>query len=336
MKNQPRVSLIITNYNGARYITQCLDSIFKSSLSDCEVIFVDDGSTDKSREILQNYKNHPRLKLIFQKENQGPAKARNQGAGKAQGEYLFFLDVDTKIEKDCPRTIVSKFEQNKKIGALQAKLIQAKTGNIETAGHFLSFLGFPYEIRDSEVENHHNKEREIFGARSAAFAIRKNLFEKIGCFDEDYFIYGEDTDLSWRVWLSGFHVIFLPQAKVFHFGKSSLNPKTEWRLFYEGAKNNTNYILKNASLRIIFSILPLHLLGWFILSLKLILQGRFSSAIWIYKGFWWNIINLPKTVHKRKMVNRYRDKNSKVENILFGNLKIHNLLKKGFKWFREI
>ena len=208
MKNQPRVSLIITNYNGARYITQCLDSIFKSSLSDCEVIFVDDGSTDKSREILQNYKNHPRLKLIFQKENQGPAKARNQGAGKAQGEYLFFLDVDTKIEKDCPRTIVSKFEQNKKIGALQAKLIQAKTGNIETAGHFLSFLGFPYEIIDSEVENHHNREREIFGARSAAFAIRKNLFEKIGCFDEDYFIYGEDTDLSWRVWLSGFHVIF--------------------------------------------------------------------------------------------------------------------------------
>lgn len=336
MNNQPFISIIIANYNGERYLYQCLNSIIASSFSDHEIIFVDDGSTNKSRKILENYQKNPQIKLIFQKENQGPAKARNKGAVLAQGKYLFFLDIDTEIEKDCLKTIVAKFEEDKMLGAIQTKLIQAKTGKMETAGHFLSFFGFPYEIGVQENSKNHNQERVIFGARSAAMAICKDVFEKISGFDGDYFIYGEDTDLSWRVWLAGYKVIFLPQSTVYHLGKSSLTEKTKYRIFYEGAKNNTMNLLKNAEFLTLLWILPLHILAWIFLSLKLISQRRLLMAVWIYRGLRWNLKNIRKTLMKRKHISSLTIENNQVMNIIFGSLNIRQLFLKGLQWFSRI
>ncbi|PJE68820.1 hypothetical protein COU96_02840 [Candidatus Shapirobacteria bacterium CG10_big_fil_rev_8_21_14_0_10_38_14] len=320
MKNKPVISIIIPCFNAEKYIKKCLDSILQSKYLNHEIILVDDNSNDKTKEILTKYKKSKKIKAFFLNKNSGPAKARNYGARKARGKYLLFLDIDTEIDEHCLKQVVEKFEQNKKLGAVQASL--------DTAGHFLTFFGFPYEVR--------SKQRLIFGARSAGMGIRKDLFEKIGGFDEDYFIYGEDTDLSWRVWLAGHEVHYLPEAKVYHFQKSSLNKKTGYRIFYEGAKNNTQNILKNAPATILLWMLPFHILAWLFLSLKLLGQKRGQHAISIWRGLGWNLKNLKKTLVKRKTIAGYTNPNNQCRQIMFGEINLKALFSKGWRWFWHV
>jgi len=336
MIQKPIISIIIPCFNGEKYIKGCLDSVLRSGFKNFEIIIINDGSTDKSGEILKEYQNHPKIKICSFQNNFGPAKARNSGAEKAKGKYLIFLDIDTEIETDCLRAVVRAFEQNPKMGALQAKIIKGRGNKIDAAGHFLTFFGFPYEIGGGEKEKNHNERRLILGARSAAMAVRKKVFRKIGGFDEDYFIYGEDTDLSWRVWLVGYQIYYLPQAKVYHFTKSSLTPKTEYRIFYQGSKNQTLNLLKNAPLTLLIWILPLHVLAWTLLSLKLLFQGRSKLAVSIYQGVWWNLVNFQETVKKRRRVLSERSPHPLYPKIIFGRPGLKQLFLKGRRWFKDV
>lgn len=336
MEKQTILSIIIPCFNAEKFIGNCLDSILKSGFQDYEIIIVDDGSSDKSRKILKNYECLSQIRIFYLDQNQGPAKARNLGVKNSLGKYLFFLDIDTEIGRNVLEIITDKLEKDQKVGAFQVKLIKGKSQKIDTAGHFLSFSGFPYEIGVGEAEGEHNQETLIFGGRTAGLAIRKELFEKINGFDEDYLIYGEDTDLCWRVWLAGCEVYYLPQAKVYHFPKSSLTKKTKYRIFYEGAKNNTGNILKNANLGMLFWMLPIHLLGWVFISFKLILQKRFRSAVWIYHGLWWNLKNFTKVSKKRKEMACSTAKNNEASKIMFGKISFRKLFTKGWRWLTDV
>lgn len=336
MKGDVVISIIIPCFNAEKFIRGCLDSILQSRFGNFEVVVVDDDSKDKSREILKNYERLPQIRIFYLDKNQGPAKARNLGVKNSSGKYILFLDADTEIETNCLEAVVDKLERDQKVGALQTKLMRGKGRKIDAAGHSLSFFGFPYEIGVGEDESAHNRETVIFGARSAGMGIRKDLFLKIGGFDEDYFIYGEETDLSWRVWLAGHEVHYFPKAKVYHFQKSTLSEKTKYRIFYEGAKNNTSNILKNAPLSILFWMLPLYLLGWVVVGLNLILQKRFRSATWIYRGVWWNLTNLGETIKKRGVAKGFVEKDNRCTEIMFGPLNLKQLLAKGQEWLKTI
>ena len=342
MGKKPIFSIIIPCFNGKKYIGQCLKSIAENTQGETnsiETIVIDDASTDGSREwlrsISQGNKKMP-LRVIFNDKNVGPAQSRNIGAKIARGRYFLFLDADTEIEKGIFAAFLTAFQKDAKIGAIQAKLLLGKTGKIDAAGHFLSPFGFPYEIGVKEKNIKHNTTKLIFAGRSAALAIRKDVFDKIGGFDQDYLIYGEDTDLCWRVWLAGYKIIFLPQAKVYHFTKSSLGPKTNYRIFYEGAKNNTANLLKNAPAKKLLWLFPLHLLGWAIISLKLIFQKKWEMAGWVWKGLFWNFINMGKIRHKRKSICQFATADNQAAAIMFGKITIKKLLKKGWRWFKHV
>ncbi len=320
---KPLISIIIPVFNGLKYLPNCLNSIFASNYPFYEVIIIDDHSTDGTKKYLKNlqssttnFQNNIRLKTLFNHRNLGAAQSRNLGAAIADGAYLLFLDVDTQLTPDCLQQIVAKFQSNPKLGALQAQL--------DTGGHFLTPLGFPYEI---EVND---QERLIFGARSAGLAIRKDLFKHIGGFDSDYLIYGEDTDLSWRVWLAGYQIIYFPSAKLHHFQKSSFTPRN---LFYQGPKNSLHNILKNAPLTIIIWMVPLHILGWLFISFKLIFQARLTLAIRIYQGLVWNFVNLKKIAFKRRRISQFKTTNSLP---LFGTIKPYYLIIKGLNWIKNV
>jgi len=332
---RPLISVIIPCFNAEKYIQRCLNSLLNSTFKRNEIIIIDDHSQDKTVTILKQYQQkNPRIKTLFLKKNVGPAKARNLASRLAQGKYLLFLDIDTEIDKDCLKQVATAFLKNNRLGALQVKILLNSTNRLDTAGHFLSPFGFPYEIGVNEKEKKYFQRRLIFGARSAGMAVRKKVFQEIGGFDEDYFIYGEETDLSWRIWLAGYQILFLPSAKIKHFPKSSLNKQTAFRVLYEGAKNNTSNIIKNASLGILIWMLPLHIFVWFIISLKFILQGKFSSAGWIYKGLWWNLKNINQTIKKRKKV--IRAKRTNIDKIIFGKITARKLFDKGFSWFKNV
>jgi len=284
------ISIIIPHYNSSQYLKKCLQSINQSTFKSYEIISLSDDS------------------------RQGPAKLRNIGAQKAKGKILFFLDVDTTIQPDSLQKIITAFKKHPHVSAFHPQ--------IDASGHFLSPLGFPYEIIT-------NKFQPIFGAKSAALAIKKKVFNQINGFDPDYFIYSEDTDLCWRLWLAGYSLYTLPSVKITHFGKSSLASS---RLFYHSPKNSLLTLLKNAPFKILLWILPLHLLTWLLISLKLLFQAKFYFCLMIHRGLFWNLTNLPQTIKKRRQI----PNKSLPLSLLFGPLKLKSTFKKGLKWFKSL
>jgi len=331
MNRDVYVSVIIPVYNGSKYIANCIESVLRSRYMKYELIIIDDCSTDNTSQIVNNQVVTEKLIYIRNKENLGPAKSRNLGVKESKGSLAIFLDVDTVIASDFIGNIVQVFKQNKQIGALQAKIISGDSELIESAGHFITFFGFPYEIGRNEKSANWDEQMEIFGARSAAMAIRRNVFVSSGGFDEDYLIYGEETDLCWRIWKSGYKIIYFPRAIARHFQKSSLDKKTRYRVFYEGAKNNLSNIIKNSELKVLFWMVPLYFCGWIMVCIKLTFSSEWRMIPWILKGLWWNISHLRYTIQKRIVYARHDDSIS-----IFGNMKLFETFKKGANWISHV
>jgi len=322
-----KISIIIACYNAENYIQQCLDSIYHSSFKNFEIIAINNSSQDSTLEILKKNQLSKHFLLKSLKNNMGSATARNLGAQNAKGEILFFIDNDTEIDKNCLKEIDIFFNKSENIGAIQCRLTRPN-GEIDSLGHHLSIFGFPYEITELSSKE---KQKKILGAKTAGLAVRKSVFNKINGFDEDYLISAEDTDLSWRIWLSGSILIYLPTAIVIHHEKRSTSNKN--RIYYQGSKNLINSITKNSDLVRLSYILPLNIFVWILISLKLLLAGNPKSSLLIYKGIWWNFRNLSRTISKRAEIYSKNNVFYIPDNLLFGNISTFNLVQKGWRWF---
>lgn len=307
---EPLVSLVIVNHNGIEFVDACLRSIFESSYGNFEVIFVDNGSTDKSLEYAkENFGSDRRINFVENRASLGPAVGRNRGAKLAKGKYLIFLDNDTKVEKNFISELTKVLEPDNSIGAGQAKLLRMGTDNLyDCAGDYLGPLGFLIErSRGSKDTGQFDYITDILSAKSAASIIRKELFDRIGGFDEDYYMYLEETDLSWRVWLSGYRVVFIPGARVYHAFNT---PKKDFKRYYPkyivryyGCRNYISTLIKNLNYPGLIRILPLHLCCWTLLSCFFALKGDFYDSFLILKGIGWNILNIASLIKKRGFIN---------------------------------
>ncbi len=331
---KPVISVVIACYNGQKYIKKCLDCVLKSNYVHYQVVIVDDASKDRTREILEKYQQKKNVKMCYLSNNKGPAYARNYGVKHSSGSYILFIDMDCEIEKNALKVIVQKFERNHSIGAIVMKLLTKNGGQIDNAGCFMSIFGYPYEVGAGENKNIFNKEQFVFGAKTAGLAVRRNVFNKIGGFDEDYMIHGEDIDLTWRMWLGGYKVLYLPTALGFHYQKGSFGKNTSHLIFYEGTKNNLSNLLKNMPIKILVWMLPLHIIFLILLTVKLCMEKRVKMAKEVLKGIFWNINNIRKTLHKRKQILNKANLDA-VEKIMFGPIKINRVISKGWRWFRN-
>ncbi|MCX5712071.1 MAG: glycosyltransferase family 2 protein [Candidatus Omnitrophica bacterium] len=310
----PAVSIVIVNYNARAYINACLDSVLKTRYDNFEIVVVDNGSQDESVKYLNEAVNiNPRIKCVFNNSNLGPSVARNIGAEKTRGKYIAFLDNDTLVDSGWLNEPVRLFETSPDIGACQCKLILSDTDNIiDCVGEYLGQNGFlvqaaiPGEERDN---GQYDNLGSIFAAKSAGMLIRKELFERIGGFDEDYFIYLEESDLCWRVWLHGFRVVLSPRSVVYHkFGTSSvvLSDKINYLVKFHGTKNYIATLFKNLGSVNLLIILPQHMIIWFCVMIVFLLKGQADSAKWILAGITWDFVHFRKLFRKRKIVQGQR------------------------------
>jgi GT2 family glycosyltransferase len=207
-----KLSIIIVNYNVEYFLEQCLHSVYSACEGiESEVFVVDNNSVDGSINMIKE--KFPQLVLIENKDNRGFSKANNQAISIAKGEYVLLLNPDTVVEKDTFSKVIEYMDFNKEAGGLGVKMIDGK-------GHFLpeSKRGLPtpevafYKVFGlsklfpksrkfgkyhlSYLDNDEIHEVEILAG--AFMLIRKSVLDKIGYLDENFFMYGEDIDLSYR------------------------------------------------------------------------------------------------------------------------------------------
>ena len=308
------VSVIIVNYNGETLLKRCVEAVLQNKYPNFEIIVIDNGSKDGSPLCLKELeKQHSNVRVILLDKNYGPAYARNRGAEKANGIYLAFLDNDTVPDENWLVPLVETMEKDVSVGACQCKLLLFKEPDkFDYAGDYLSQFGFlVQQVQGGEKDvGQADQKVEILSAKSAAMIIRRNVFKKIGGFDEDYFIYLEETDLGWRIWLIGYKVIFVPESKVYHeFGTTSIiDPKLQnFNAKFHGTKNYIMTLVKNLGTMNLMKILPLHILSWIgIILWMAIMKRKFYESGLILRGMFWNCSYLFAVLKKRDVIQSER------------------------------
>jgi len=191
---KPHISVVIVNYNGARFLRDCLDSLHSQTRQDYEIILVDNCSTDRSIEIITH--DYPGITLIRNSTNRGFAAASNQGIRVARGDYILSLNNDTRLSPRFLDEIIHPMEDDPRVGICASKMLYPD-GRINSAGTCISRSGAAWDRGMSEPDRcQYDSIEEVFGACAGAALYRREMLDEIGLFDEDFFMYMEDVDLS--------------------------------------------------------------------------------------------------------------------------------------------
>lgn len=233
-----QVSVVIVNYNVRHFLHQCLLSV-QAALQGMtgEIIVVDNASSDDSHDMMQQY--FPEVKWIGNSENVGFSKANNQGVAIASGKYILILNPDTIISEDTLRKLYAFAEENPQKGGIGVPLYDG-TGaflpeskrNIPTIWvSLLKMLGKSESYYASQVKE---QESGIVSILAGAFMwIEKSKYDAVGGFDEDYFMYGEDIDLSYKLLQKGYSNYYLATTPIIHYkGESTLKNNAYLKNFY--------------------------------------------------------------------------------------------------------
>lgn len=265
-----KVSVIIPNYNGMQYVERCLDSLRVQTLREHEILFVDNGSVDGSRELVEE--KYPEVKVIALPENLGFCGAVNLGVKAAQSEYVVLLNNDTEVEKDFLEELYEGIRRKKKAFSAAAMMIQFHDrSKIDDAGNYYSALGWAFARGKGKPRERYQTEKRIFSSCAGAAIYRKKLVEELGYLDEEHFAYLEDMDLGYRALIAGYENWYLPKAQVYHVGSGTSGSRyNQFKIRYS-SRNNIYMIYKNMPVLQILLNLPLLLAGF---GIKLLFFAR--------------------------------------------------------------
>ena len=189
-----RTTVIIPNYNGMKYMENCLASLEKEP---AHIIVADNGSTDGSYEMIKE--KFPAVKTIRFTENTGFCKAVNAGIAAAATKYVIFLNNDTVVEDGFVQALEKAMDEDSRIFSASAKIISMyDKDRIDDAGDLYCALGWAYAIGKGKAERDYQKSYDIFASCGGAAIYRRSVFDKIGMLDENHFAYLEDIDLGYR------------------------------------------------------------------------------------------------------------------------------------------
>jgi GT2 family glycosyltransferase len=309
---RPLVSIVVLNCNGANWLPKCFESIqAQTILGQIETIMVDNNSTDDSvavaRRLLAGF---PAAGIVRNRENLGFCEGNNSGARVAKGRWLLFLNNDTWLEPDCMEKLIAGTE---KLGAGAATpLVLNYPDNSYQDFGFYGFDIFGLASPSAAA----TETREIFIAGGCSYLIRADVFNQIGMFDAEYFIYSDDADLSWRVWLAGYKVAGIFEARLHHRGAAGVNPsggittaefRTNDRKRFLTNRNCILTLLKNGQHILLLSIIPL-------IALLLVesLAGGLLLRRWSFaRASFWSVLRdcwrlRGHVLRQRKMVATFR------------------------------
>lgn len=242
-KNSTRASIILVTYNGKAYLDQCLDSVHQDMSPDDEVIVVDNASTDGSADMVQ--REWPEVELIRNETNCGFAAACNQGANSATGGYLVFLNQDTRVSPGWLSALLDALEADPSVALATSKLLlMSKPGRIQACGKDVHYSGMGYSRGLLSSADRFCEAESVGAVDGASFAARRDAWTSLGGFDEEFYMYHEEADLSWRAQLARYKCVYVPTSIVHH--DLPLGKPSGFGLYYSN-RNRYLMLLKNWS-----------------------------------------------------------------------------------------
>ena len=212
------VSVLVLGYNNLVYLDDCFSSILAQEGPSFEVLYIDNASADGSADYVREH--FPRVKICQNSSNAGYAGGNNFGAKSARGEYLLIVNPDVHANAGWLPSLVGFAQERKLLGeeviACSKVLLASEPGTINSLGLFMSSAGFSGSVGDGEKSEKYADEMEMFAPTGCSFLISRETFEKLGGFDESFFMYDEDLDLGWRAANRGIKTWMVPESTILH------------------------------------------------------------------------------------------------------------------------
>jgi GT2 family glycosyltransferase len=301
-----RFDIIIPHYNGAEMLARCLNSLRQEGTPGKHIIVVDNGSSDNSCLMVES--TFPEVTLVRSKENLGYAGGCNLGFGRGRAEYVFFYNNDTEISPGALAKMEACFARHSDVAAVQPKLLSMRfAGHFDyagAAGGFLDRLAFPW-CRGrmlnviEEDKGQYNAPREVFWTSGAALMLRRQLLDKYGLFDLQFFAHMEEIDLNWRMLNAGYRNYVEPGAVVYHYSGYTLGQGNALKYFYNH-RNNLLMLVKNAPVATLLWLYPLRLLLDVMMMIKALLSREWAWAGGICRALPGHLRLIPHVLRERR------------------------------------
>ena len=297
---EPRATIIIVSYNNTEDITRCLQSVKQTADASFDVIVVDNASTDGSADNIAA--GFPEVIVIRSSANLGFGGGCNLGASRAQGEYLVFLNPDTMVDPGWLDALIKSLDARPHAGLATSKILMLNDPKcINTCGNTVHMTGLTLCRGLGASSESYEEDEETDAVSGAAFAIRRDVFESLGGFDEEMFLYMEDTDLSLRARLAGWESLYAAKSIVYHDYSLKMFPM---KIFYQ-ERNRYLMLLKSFRWATLVVLAPALFMaeaitwGFVLLYERRHIRNKFEAYGWILRN-WTTIMN------KRRATQRSR------------------------------
>ncbi|MBC7439194.1 MAG: glycosyltransferase family 2 protein [Flavobacterium sp.] len=307
MINQDKIAVVILNWNGKRLLETFLPSVIK--FSEEAVIYVaDNASTDDSVAFLKT--NFPMVKIIQNKENFGFAKGYNEALKDIDAQIYALVNSDIEVTENWLKPIIETFNNEPKTAIIQPKILDYKNKKYfeyaGAAGGFIDKFGYPFcrgrIFKTLEKDNHQYDDNcEIFWASGACFFIRKNIFDELKGFDEDFFAHQEEIDLCWRAFNRNYRTKYIFSSVVYHIGGATLstgNPQKTYLNF----RNSLLMLTKNLPRSEMTKVLIIRMILDAFAGFQFLSDGKFKHFFAILKAHFSFYKMFLKTIKKRENV----------------------------------
>lgn len=316
-----RVVIIILNWNGIADTLECLDSLQKQSYKNFTILVVDNGSSDNSKELLNKYqsKHSKNTEVIYNQKNFGFAGGVNTGIEWALNDdyqYIALFNNDAIADKDWLLNLTEAINEDE-IGISTGLLLHKDEKTIDSTGDWYTTWGLPFPRGRNKKASIAAKQGLVFGATGGASLYKTEMIREIGLFDDDFFAYYEDGDISFRAQLAGWKIKYNPKAIAYHEQGATSN-KISGFAIYQTFKNLPLLFIKNVPRGLIFSIGIRFWFAYKLMLLNAIVKGNGKPAI---KGAWSGFkLSFKKFGERKSIQNNKKVTTEYIKDILWHDL----------------
>ena len=229
-ERNPKVTIIVVNWNGEKFLKDCLGALSCQTYANYEIILVDNGSSDNSISFVRE--NFPKVKIVSLSENTGFTGGNAAGLEVAIGDFVSLVNNDARPEKTWLENLIQPMLRNHTIGICASQLIFENSQTVNSAGDGLTTAGVGFNRGLGKDAAEFTMPELVFGACGAAVLYRRRMLDEIGFLDEDFFLYDEDTDLNFRAQLAGWKCIYVPTAIAYHVANATARRLSDLHVYY--------------------------------------------------------------------------------------------------------